>query len=58
MVGDHVAVIAEVHEVVRVQSVVSVDLDLLVDAAQGEDHARLESLGRVRRDNGMEALGR
>ena len=56
VVGDHVAVVVEVDEVVRVEAVAAVDVLVGVDVPQREDDARLEPLGRVGRDDGVETL--
>ena len=61
VVVDHLAIAADIDEVVRMQAIVprlmGGDVDLGVAIAQREDHARLQPELRIGRDDGMHAVG-
>ena len=56
MVVLYFAVVFDIHEIERVQSVLAVDIYAVVAVAQHEYHARLDSLFRVRRNDGVQTL--
>lgn len=58
VVGDHVAVVVEVDEVVRVQAVPAVDCLVRVDVAQCEEDSRVQANFRPCGHDGVQALGR
>ena len=56
VVGDHVAGFVQVDEIVGVEAVAAVDAHVSVHVAKRKDDARLESLGPVGRDDGVQSL--
>lgn len=56
VIVDDLAIAPDVDEVVRVQPVVLVDVDLGVAIAQGKDHPRLQTQGRICRYYGVHTV--